>query len=110
MKIKKILAALLALLTVTSVMSGCASDSADDTADTTASGGNVQDDITEAVETTAPKPQLELETKNWGGKEFRVLGRADNTYAQFSNFEIASEGINGDIINDAVHKRNGDIK
>ncbi len=47
----------------------------------------------------------ELPDKRWGGREFRVLGR-ESERPQFTNFEIYSEGENGDLVNDAVYRRN----
>ena len=61
-------------------------------------------------ETSAPaetQPLCELPEYDWEGAEFHVLGMgAFGGYPQFMNFEIFSEGENGDIVNDAVYRRN----
>ncbi len=71
-------------------------------ADTTASSDET---TTEAVETTDPAKVLDLETKDWGGEEFMVLGR-DTYYTQFNTFEVYAEAENGDVVNDAIFRRN----
>jgi len=68
---------------------------------------NIED--TTSVSPSEPEESLELEEINWGGREFRVLGNLDNSYPQFTNFEIDVEELNGDIINDAVYERNAAI-
>ena len=75
------------------------------TADTTASGG--------ASDTTAPVETgetLELPEKDWEGRQFRVLGYEHASRTQFNNFEIDSEGENGDVVNDAIFRRNTTIE
>ena len=61
-------------------------------------------------ETTAAEEKLELPDKNWGEREFRVLGYAAPTYTQFSNFEIYSDRENGEVVNDAIFRRNRTIE
>jgi len=73
--------------------------------DTTAS--DVTDTSSAPVETGET---LDLPDMDWGGREFRVLGYAAPTYTQFSNFEIDSDGENGDVVNDAVYRRNTKIE
>ena len=74
------------------------------------------------TETTAPDASTEGETtidmssvnelpdKKWDGREFRVLGCENPTYTQFSNFEIYAESENGDLVNDAVYRRNARVE
>ena len=71
----------------------------------------VTDTTTEstAVETTDPSKTLELPDIDWEGREFRVLGY-ENSRSQFNTFEIDSDGLNGDIVNDAVFERNSKIE
>jgi hypothetical protein len=45
-----------------------------------------------------------------GGREFRVLTYDNTTNPQFSNFEVFSEGETGDVVNDAVFRRNSQIE
>ena len=46
-------------------------------------------------------PEMDFE-----GKIYRVLGRLSEALPQFTNFEIASEAITGEPVNDAVYNRN----
>lgn len=96
MKMKRsgilILAAIMAAQTV-----GCASGAAVDTtaADTSAAES---ESVTERVFT-------EIEAKDYGGYEFRVITQ-QNDGQNYNKWEIFSEGENGDIINDNVYGRN----
>jgi len=103
---KKLTAFLLALLTVTSIFASC-------------SGGDQPSDTTDSAsqnetptETTAAEvlPNYLTLEGNFNGKEFRILGMIHNSYSQFSNFEIDVEAENGDVVNDAVYKRNRTIE
>lgn len=60
-----------------------------------------------AAETSAV---CNLPDTDWGGREFRVLAEESTTYPQFSNFEIYAESENGDLVNDAVYRRNTTIE
>ena len=44
------------------------------------------------------------------GREFRIFGRENNTYPQFTNFEFYAESENGEVVNDAVLIRNRTIE
>ena len=61
------------------------------------------------VVTTAITDTLLEPTDEYRGREFRVLER---TLASGTNvyYEAFTEGTNGDVINDAVYKRNGLIE
>lgn len=81
-----------------------------------ACGGEALPDETTVPETTPEETTIdmssvnELPDKKWDGREFRVLGRESPTYTQFNNFEIFSEGENGDLVNDAIYRRNTRIE
>jgi len=79
---------------------------------TTVNNGDVTNavDTTEPTVTADPSTVSDLPDKNWGGREFRVLGRKHDSYTQFNNFEVYSEGENGDVVNDAVYRRNSVIE
>ncbi len=47
---------------------------------------------------------------DWEGREFRVLGHLDTTNTQFSNFEIYAEAENGEVVNDAIFRRNATVE
>ena len=62
------------------------------------------------AETTAEtEPEVlkpDLPDTDWGGEELLILGRTHDTREQFINFEIYAESENGDVVNDAVYRRN----
>ena len=66
--------------------------------------------VTEPAETEENILRADLPDTDWGGREFRVLGREDLTHSQFSNFEIYSEKEDGEIVNDAIFRRNSAIQ
>ena len=59
-----------------------------------------------AAETEPPQLKPDLPDTDWGGEELLILGRTDSKRAQFINFEIYAEAENGDVVNDAVYRRN----
>ncbi len=82
-----------------------------------ACGGEALPDETTASETTPEETTIdmssvnELPDKKWDGREFRVLGRESaEGRTQFNNFEIYAESENGDLVNDAVFRRNSRIE
>nr|MBQ4320156.1 hypothetical protein [Clostridia bacterium] len=108
-KLSRILAALLALLTVSGVLASCSSDTGDNTADTTAA---------DAAETTAaestPKDSLDarklvtddVPELDFGGKDFRIFYQK-----RYTTDAVPPAGEeNGEIINDAVYQRNKDVE
>ena len=75
----------------------------------TASPESSSDVLSADTETAVPEETAEpngLPDINWEGKKFRVLGFENNQYSQFSTFEIDSEGETGEIVNDAIFRRN----
>ena len=76
------------------------------------SSGKVSGDDTSAVttdtaetETTAARIEPVLPDTRWEGYKFRVLTRGD-TNVHWKSKDIAATEENGDVINDAVYKRN----
>ena len=76
------------------------------------SSGKVSGDDTSAVttdtaetETTATRIEPVLPDTRWDGYKFRVLTRGD-TNVHWKSKDIAATEENGDVINDAVYKRN----
>ena len=57
-------------------------------------------------ETTRSVLPTNLPDMDWQGREFRVLGYANGAYPQFSSFEIYSDGETGEVVIDAVYRRN----
>ncbi len=104
---KKILASLLALLTVLS-MAACASDAAT-TSDTTAS--DVADVETTAAETTVASEYVDPGV-DFGGAEFYIASYdSDNVFWQAATYcDAYVEEENGDPINDSVYRRNAAVE
>lgn len=93
----------LALLTSLSISSctGSTVSQENTTSDTTET--EIQTESAESEETSA------LPEMDWHGKQFRVLGYAHDR-TQFSNFEIDADGETGEVVNDAIFRRNTKIE
>ncbi|MBR5445828.1 MAG: hypothetical protein IKV57_06890 [Clostridia bacterium] len=102
MKGTKLLSLLMALLLCAPALASCGStEEADTTASTTAAD-------TEAVETEAPDP---FAGTDFGGKELRVSSSNNTNDSTNAHHLIAGSGeLNGEIVNDAVYKRNTDVE
>ena len=101
MKSARTIPLLLALLLSANVIS-CGSQSSAGMSDTDSDVTTEPESTTEPVD---PASVLELPDSDFGGREFRVLGN-DGDRDQWDNFEIFSEAENGEVVNDAVFKRN----
>lgn len=96
----------ISILILAALLVGCGETAVTpETKDTTDSTESVGEDSTVDMSKVC-----ELPDTDWEGREFRVLGREDPTYTQFNNFEIYAESENGDIVNDAVFRRNTKIE
>nr|MBQ4320446.1 hypothetical protein [Clostridia bacterium] len=97
---KKVLALILAIVTVGAALVSCSSDTSDTA------------DVTDAADTTAetttedPGPKPDLPDTDLNGYEFRILYR-DNDHHKV---EVYSEEMNGDVVNDAVYERNNAVE
>ena len=100
MKIKKIIALALAILTVASSFASCADT--DEGGDTTTVGETAADAATEA-ETEDPLKDNLPEDLNFGDDTITILSREREGWTAG---EIWVESQNGDIVNDAVYERN----
>jgi len=108
-KLSRILAAILALLTLSGVLASCSSDTGDNTADTTAA------DVAETTAAdTTPKDSLEarklisddVPELDFGGKDFRIFYQK-----RYTTDAVPPAGEeNGEIINDAVYRRNKTVE
>lgn len=83
------------LLTLTSCGGG--------TAETTA---NTTDTTTESVETAETELHSDLPARDLEGATFTVYTRSAPGYPQFDAYELVSEEMNGDVLNDAIYQRN----
>lgn len=99
---KKMISGFLAFLLILTVLYGCSDKAAPaDTADT---DGTTTP--TESAETTEPAPpRPDVPESDFQGYGFRFLVRSEE-HMIFVAKDIYAEGENGDIINDAVFKRN----
>ena len=89
------------------LLAGCQSANTPET-DTAANTGDNPETSAAAeteAETIDPAHTLDLPDTDWGGRAFRVLG-FEGDYPQWTTFEIAVDGLNGEIVNDAVYHRN----
>lgn len=79
---------------------------------TTAAGatGTESDEENAANEKERERLYPNVPDTDWDGRVLRVLGRVNTTYDQFTNFEIYAETEDGEIVNDAVFRRNADIQ
>ena len=96
MKKTKITAFLLLAAMLTSVAS-CGDTSASGNETTTGGGDSAE---TTPAETGRDAASDDLPAKNFGGAKFTILDRTDYVY------EFEAEEETGDLLNDAVHKRN----
>jgi len=93
----KLAALILCLILVTQTLA-CAGDT--DTEMTAPETETAEEETTRSVLPT------NLPDMDWQGREFRVLGYANGAYPQFSSFEIYSDGETGEVVIDAIYRRN----
>jgi len=103
---KRALAMLLMALTVSPMLIACSSGDSGNAADTTTAAATAE---TTPGETTSGRIEHELPDMTFGGRDFIILGRKEETNTQFNNFDIEAAEMTGEIVNDAVFKRNSDI-
>ena len=102
---RRILTAALALLMAAAAFASCG-----DTATTPVETNGDNASQTETANETEAVLRTDLPDKDWGGRTFMVLGREHPTYTQFNNFEIWTEKEVGEVVNDAVFRRNSIIE
>ena len=110
MKLKRLLAFMLAVMLFASACStgtGTGTNNTDNSAESTAD--ETETAAEQETEPADPAKTLDLPDTDWGGREYRVLGYAC-IYSQFETFEISSEGENGEVVNDAIYRRNTGIE
>lgn len=106
MKHKKLI---ISTLLLSLLLASCASGG-DDHSDVTSTPDSADTDGSSTAETLPPEKTLDLPDTDFGGREFRVLSYGNSKYTQFQNFEVSSDGENGDVVNDAVFRRNRAIE
>jgi len=97
---------LTAILLLIAMLASCGTTTVPDETNASDSSADV---VSAETESDIPEETAEpsgLPDMNWDGREFRVLGFENTTYTQFSNFEIDSDGETGEVVNDAVFRRN----
>ena len=111
LRMKKLFALVLAGLLCVSAFAACASDSDVENPNST-TGGDTTGEITSTtapVETEAPRITPNVPDANFNGHEFKVLTRGQSSATWYSR-DIYAEGITGEVISDAVYKRNVKIE
>lgn len=95
----------LALFMLLPIIASCGNNP-DDTAVITPSDSAA--DAAGDAETAAAEavPNYLTLNENWNGRTFRVLTTDCPAYQQFTNFEVYAEAENGEVVNDAVYRRN----
>ena len=77
-----------------------------------------EEEPSDESETFAGETETESESRavadlpetDFDGRTFRIFGRENTTYSQFSNFEFYAESEDGEVVNDAVYARNRTIE
>ena len=95
----------IAFALLSALLVSCGEGAVDNKVTTSSDSGMTSEDTTIDMSSVNELPDMK-----WDGREFRVLGRENATYTQFNNFEIYAESENGDLVNDAVFRRNARIE
>nr|MBQ4320163.1 extracellular solute-binding protein [Clostridia bacterium] len=106
-KIRSFLALILAMLTLTGTLASCGSDGTDDNAQTSADTNPTE--TTAAETTTEENPEPTLPDLNYDGADFTYLIRGRNM-SSYKELYIYQEELNGEVVNDAVVNRNGQVE
>ncbi len=101
--LKRTLSAILLLAAM--MLPACTSETPSDTPDDVKTTTNAES--TAANDSTPNYLTLEAD---WKGESFRVMTINNSDLPQFTNFEVVAESENGDIVNDAVYRRNMTIE
>jgi ABC-type glycerol-3-phosphate transport system substrate-binding protein len=106
-KFVKIISLVMALLMITAAFAACGKkdENKDDPKESVAQSTN---DTVSSSEGTTKVPDIVV--KNWEGREYRILGRLNTTYAWANSFEVSREEMPEDVVGKAVWKRNNDIR
>lgn len=67
-------------------------------------------DVTDAQSSDSTTEASQLEVKDFGGYNVRILTRADTGTGTWFTLDVTAEEENGDAINDAVFRRNQKIE
>jgi len=106
-KIQRSMAIMLALLTLSGTLASCGSDGTGDNAQTSADTNTAE--ITAAETTTEENPEPTLPDLNYDGADFTYLIRG-REMSSYKELYIYQEELNGEVVNDAVVNRNGQIE
>ena len=107
-KFVKIISLMLALLMIATAFAAC-SEKKEDDKDTDPKDSVAQTtngDSTSEQTTKVP----DIEVVNWDGREYRILGRLNTTYAWANSFEVSRDEMPEDVVGKAVWNRNNDIR
>lgn len=104
---KRLILFLFTALLAAALLASCGEDKADAPASVTTADAAAQEETTEAVETQL---QANVPEKDFGGAAFRICSYQHPSYATIGNFEFYVESENGEVVNDAVFRRNQTIE
>ena len=100
---KKLIASILAAgMTLTLISCGETASEVDDTPEKTTE--SMSESVTEIERLKPDSPE-----SDFNEYQFTVLARGSDT-AGWANYDIESDGINGDIVNDNIYERNAKVE
>ena len=94
----------LILLCLTAILGACG-ETGDDDANTSANAANTNGENAQTEPQQTTEEIANLPDQSYGGYEFKVLVMGE-AFAHYQSREIGAESENGEIINDAVYRRN----
>ena len=86
-------------------LAACAKPNTSDPAQTASISIQTEEIVPAETEPVAEEPE-----KNYNGFTFRILDHQNQSYPTIGNFEFYAEGLNGEVVNDAVYARNTAIE
>lgn len=107
MQKKKLLTLLLCALLLSSTMTACSGDT---TTETTAQNTTPPDTTVEETETTIQRSADLLPTADFGGADYRIIGREYAKLGELPAMEFVVEEQTGDVINDTIYNRNRTVE
>ena len=102
-----IIAVILSALIIAGTLAGCGKPANDN--ETTTAVATVDAASTDQTQPEETKLQPDLADTVWD-RDFRILGNSADNHYSFLTFEVYSEGLNGDIMNDTIYNRNETVR
>ena len=106
-KFVKLISLIMALLMLATAFAACSEKKKEENGgETTGSVATTAEGTTTEGTTAVP----DIEVINWEGREYRILGRLNKTYAWANSFEVSRDEMPEDVVGKAVWSRNLDIR